>query len=127
MNYGNLFIDHIVLAVGDPAATARFYSETLGMEAVEMPGGKWVLKFGNQQINLQPADSLPSIAENTARGGANFCLLTETPLDQFVNHLKGKDVDIIEGPGHREGAAGALLSVYFYDPDGNLVEISNRI
>jgi len=32
-----------------------------------------------------------------------------------------------EGPVTRLGAAGTLESVYFRDPDGNLVEVSNVI
>ena len=34
-------------------------------------------------------------------------------------------VTIIEGPVRRTGATGPLLSVYFRDPDGNLIEVSN--
>jgi catechol 2,3-dioxygenase-like lactoylglutathione lyase family enzyme len=33
-------------------------------------------------------------------------------------------VQIIEGPVERTGALGAMLSVYFRDPDRNLIELS---
>jgi catechol 2,3-dioxygenase-like lactoylglutathione lyase family enzyme len=40
-------------------------------------------------------------------------------------HPVGSGIDVVEGPTERVGAAGALLSVYVRDPDGNLVELSN--
>jgi catechol 2,3-dioxygenase-like lactoylglutathione lyase family enzyme len=36
-------------------------------------------------------------------------------------------VAIIEGPAARAGGCGSILSVYFRDPDGNLVEVSNPL
>jgi hypothetical protein len=33
-------------------------------------------------------------------------------------------VEIEEGPAARDGALGAMTSVYFRDPDRNLVEVS---
>jgi catechol 2,3-dioxygenase-like lactoylglutathione lyase family enzyme len=36
-------------------------------------------------------------------------------------------VAIIEGPVERTGATGAILSIYFRDPDGNLIEVSNAL
>ncbi len=46
---------------------------------------------------------------------------------QVVEHFQRVGVTIVEGPAQRVGAAGPLLSVYFYDPDGNLVEVSNVV
>ncbi|TMH21751.1 MAG: VOC family protein, partial [Betaproteobacteria bacterium] len=34
-------------------------------------------------------------------------------------------VAIVEGPVERTGAAGPILSIYFRDPDRNLIEVSN--
>jgi catechol 2,3-dioxygenase-like lactoylglutathione lyase family enzyme len=34
-------------------------------------------------------------------------------------------VKIVEGPDERAGATSVILSIYFRDPDGNLVEVSN--
>jgi catechol 2,3-dioxygenase-like lactoylglutathione lyase family enzyme len=120
-------LDHIVLCVRDVAATRRFYEELLGMEALEERPGKWSLHFGAQKISLQEAGKVPSIARETVPGSGNFCLLTETPMDRVVAELKGAGVAIVDGPGERSGATGALLSVYFKDPDGNLVEVSNKV
>jgi catechol 2,3-dioxygenase-like lactoylglutathione lyase family enzyme len=44
-----------------------------------------------------------------------------------IQHLKSCFVEIEEGPVIRSGAVGTLESVYFRDPDGNLVEVSNVV
>jgi len=48
------------------------------------------------------------------------------PMDQIVAHLADCEVEIIEGPVARNGATGPLISIYFRDPDANLIELSNR-
>jgi catechol 2,3-dioxygenase-like lactoylglutathione lyase family enzyme len=40
-------------------------------------------------------------------------------------HLAREGIEIVAGPGKRAGAIAAILSVYFRDPDGNLIELSN--
>jgi catechol 2,3-dioxygenase-like lactoylglutathione lyase family enzyme len=42
-----------------------------------------------------------------------------------VAHLKTCGVAIEEGPVTKQGARGALRSVYCRDPDGSLIEISS--
>jgi catechol 2,3-dioxygenase-like lactoylglutathione lyase family enzyme len=59
-------------------------------------------------------------------GSADLCLLTETPLDDVIRHLGNCGVPALEGPVERTGANGPIRSVYFRDPDGNLVKVSNR-
>jgi catechol 2,3-dioxygenase-like lactoylglutathione lyase family enzyme len=120
-------IDHIVLAVRDVAATRRFYEDLLGMETREDRPGKYSLHFGAQKISLQDAASAPSIAKDTIPGSGNFCLLTSMPIGNVVAQLAQAGIAIVDGPGERAGATGPILSVYFRDPDGNLVEVSNRI
>ena len=120
-------LDHIVLVVADVARTCTFYQKVLGMRPIEHRPGQWALQFGTHKISLQSADSVPSIARRTTPGTGNFCVLTSTPIQSVVEHLAQSDVKIVDGPAHRVGAAGSLQSVYFYDPDGNLVEVSNVI
>ena len=117
--------DHIVLCVNDVTATRRFYETVLGMESHEERPGKWSLHFGANKISLQDAATAPGLAKKTAPGSGNFCLLTETPMPDVVAKLADAGVKIVEGPDERAGAIGTLLSVYFRDPDGNLVEVSN--
>jgi len=120
-------LDHIVLTVRDVAATRRFYEDLLGMEAREERPGKYSLHFGAQKISLQDAASAPSIAKETIPGSGNFCLLTFMPIGDVVAQLARAGIAIVDGPGERAGATGPILSVYFHDPDGNLVEVSTRI
>ena len=117
-------LDHIVLCVRDVAATRRFYERLLGMESREERPGKWSLHFGAQKISLQEAVGVPSIARDTVPGSGNFCLLTDLAIDEVVAQLGQAGVAIVDGPGERAGATGPILSVYFHDPDGNLIELS---
>jgi catechol 2,3-dioxygenase-like lactoylglutathione lyase family enzyme len=120
-------LDHIVLCVRDVAATRRFYEQLLGMESREERPGKWSLHFGAQKISLQDAMHAPAIARDTVPGSGNFCLLTDEPLDAVAAALHQAGVAILDGPAERAGATGPILSVYFHDPDGNLVEVSRPI
>ncbi|WP_102348896.1 VOC family protein [Bacillus sp. Marseille-P3661] len=119
-------IDHIVLTVKDVERTVDFYSNVLGME-VQVYGGKWkTMAFGQQRINLHELGSeVPIRAQNPTPGSADICLIASTPIEEVIQHVKAKGVEIEEGPIMRAGALGQLESIYFRDPDNNLVEVSN--
>lgn len=118
--------DHIVLCVKDVVSTRAFYEQHLGMESREERPGKWSLHFGNNKISLQDASTAPDIARDTAPGSGNFCLLTDMPIADYSAYLESQGIEVV-AEGEREGAVGPILSVYFNDPDGNLVEVSNPI
>ncbi len=119
-------IDHFVLVVKDAARTCSFYSRVLGMVPEKMSNGRWALHFGQQKINLQEVGlNVDPLARRPTPGAADFCLLTDLPIDDVMAHLKECGVEIFDGPARRIGATGPLLSVYFYDPDDNMVEVSN--
>ena len=124
-------IDHFVLTVASVPATCDFYARVLGF-GVETFGteggeGRTALTFGDQKVNLHEVgrEFTPRARVATA-GSGDFCLLTETPIDDVVAHLREAGVSIEEGPVPKTGATGPLTSVYFRDPDGNLVEVSNQ-
>jgi catechol 2,3-dioxygenase-like lactoylglutathione lyase family enzyme len=122
-------IDHIVLTVADIEVTTKFYERALGFqrEFFRGPDGapRYALKFGRQKINLQDRDTqTPTKAQQPTFGSGDFCLLAAVPLDDVVAHLKTVNVTIEAGPVPRRGAVGALRSIYFRDPDGNLVEVA---
>jgi catechol 2,3-dioxygenase-like lactoylglutathione lyase family enzyme len=119
-------LDHLVLTVKSVEASCDFYSRVLGMEVITFGAGRKALAFGNQKINLheQGKEFEPKAAHPTP-GSADLCFITNTPLDTVVAHLRTCGIAIIEGPVHRSGATGSIRSVYFRDPDQNLIEVSN--
>ena len=116
-------IDHIVLTVRDIDTAAAFYSRTLGMRAETFAGGRTALHFGNQKINLQTLGQ--ETRNHACIGSGDLCLITRLAPEKLVQHLLDEGVRIVEGPVHKTGALGPITSVYFNDPDGNLVEVSS--
>ena len=74
-------IDHFVLTVEDVETTCAFY-EALGGEVVTFGDDRKAVRFGDQKINLHPIDNdVPHVAGDPTPGGGDFCLLTETPIE----------------------------------------------
>ena len=121
-------LDHLVLTVADIGATCDFYRRVLGMEVVKFGAGRTALRFGSQKINLHPvANAIPLKAFRPMPGSADLCFVSATPLDEVIAHLGACGVEIIEGPSVRAGALGPVTSVYFRDPDMNLIEVSTYV
>lgn len=121
-------IDHLVLTVKDIDATCAFYGKALGMKVVTFGEGRKALAFGSQKINLhQQGKEIDPKAHRPMPGSGDVCLVTSVPLAEVMAHLKACGVALIDGPVRRTGAVGTLLSVYFRDPDLNLVEVSNYL
>ena len=125
-------IDHIVLTVSDIEASLQFYERVLGLERelFRGPDGqpRHALRFGAQKINLQDRRTeTPTKARQPTLGSGDFCLIAAVPLTAVIAHLEAMGIAIEAGPVPRRGARGALTSVYFRDPDGNLVEIAEYI
>lgn len=114
--------DHIVLTVSDIQRAVDFYTRVLRMEKVTFANGRMAVAFGNQKINFQ---RLGEEARNVANvGSGDVCLIATWPLAKIIDHLTREKVSIIEGPVEKSGAVGAIQSVYFLDPDKNLIEVS---
>ena len=122
-----LGLDHIVLCVRDVDETLSFYERILGMRAREERPGKWSLHFGSNKISIQDVQSSANLAKRTVPGSGNFCVLTDTPIGEVVEQLRSNNIEIVGGPTEKAGAVGKILSVYFRDPDSNLVEVSNPL
>ena len=121
-------LDHLVLTVRNIAATCDFYARVLGMETIAFGGGRKALSFGTQKINLHEHGSeFEPKAQTPTPGSADLCFITSVPLPNVIEHITACGVPIIEGPVRRTGATKPLLSIYFRDPDLNLIEVSNCI
>jgi catechol 2,3-dioxygenase-like lactoylglutathione lyase family enzyme len=118
-------LDHLVLTVRDIAATCAFYSTVLGMEGVTFGAGRKALAFGQQKFNLHEAGrEFEPKADRPTPGSADLCLIADGSLTAVIDHLRTCGVPILEGPVKRTGAMGPITSVYFRDPDQNLIEVS---
>ena len=119
-------IDHLVLTVKDIEATCSFYARVLGMNVTTFDGSRKALSFGVQKINLhQYGKEFDPKAKAPTPGSADLCFVTSVPIRDVITHLESCGVNLLEGPVHRTGARGPMVSVYFRDPDCNLIEVSN--
>lgn len=120
------YLDHLVLTVQSISATCEFYASVLGMEVVNFGENRKALRFGTQKINLHEiGKEFEPKAQRPTPGSADLCFITTLPITAVVEHLQGTGVQILEGPVKRTGARGQIESVYFRDPDLNLIEVSN--
>lgn len=118
-------LDHFVLTVADIQATCDFYRRVLGFQVVTFGQGRLALAFGQQKINLHQAGrEFEPKARHPFPGSADFCLITRHSMAEVLDRLQAAGVPVEDGPVARTGAMGPITSVYFRDPDGNLVEVS---
>ena len=89
--------------------------------------GRVALRVGNQKINLHPerGNDIGLLARIAAPGTEDLCFITNETPEAVIAHLSKEGVTGVEGPVSRTGALGPIMSVYFRDPDGNLIEVSS--
>jgi len=120
-------LDHIVLTTARTERCIDFYTRVLGMRLESFGEGRMALKFGGQKINLhERGKEFEPKATLAAPGTLDVCFIASVPLFEVIERLKAAGVPIIEGPVTKTGAQWPIRSVYVRDPDGNLVEISER-
>jgi catechol 2,3-dioxygenase-like lactoylglutathione lyase family enzyme len=125
-------IDHWVMVVDNLERTLAFY-ERLGFTIAyekrpnrpDMP----TIRIGNaQKINVHAREwpDRPGYlgARRPSVGGADFCLEWDGTVDEVLALLKRNGITPEAGPGPRSCARGTSTSVYFRDPDDNLVEFT---
>ncbi|XP_029297146.1 glyoxalase domain-containing protein 5 [Cottoperca gobio] len=119
-------LDHLVLTVKSVPDTINFYTSVLGMKVITFKGNRKALSFGQQKFNLhQLGQEFEPKAKHPTSGSADLCLITKTSLTTVASHLKVCGVELEHGPVVRSGAVGTITSLYFRDPDHNLIEVSN--
>jgi len=126
------FMDHIVLNVEDDEKMIAFYSTVLMFPAErldEYRAGK--VPFLSVRLNADTIiDLFPKkMWQKSARVGEGrenlnrFCIsLSKETWQELLERLNASSVPIEEGPVQRWGAHGTGTSIYFRDPEGNLIE-----
>jgi catechol 2,3-dioxygenase-like lactoylglutathione lyase family enzyme len=125
-------IDHIVLNVEDDEKMITFYSKVLMMapeRLEEYHAGK--VPFPSVRLNKDAIiDLFPKNmwhkGDRDGQGRENlnhFCIVLQKEMwADLLERLRANNVAIEEGPVPRWGAHGSGTSVYFRDPEDNLIE-----
>ena len=123
-------MDHIVLRNKDVETSLRFYTEVLGMQAERVE--QWragEVRFPSARLNADTiidffgTDQEP-IGKDGAKNQDHFCMVIEpTDMEDLKAKFEAMGVEIQAGPGKRWGSHGDGISLYIYDPDGNVVEL----
>ena len=124
-------IDHVVVMASDVDRSLDFYKNVLGGEAefeeAFRMGKIPVLRvrIGKAIINLQRLkEPAYIVADRLESGTVDLCFRWSRSIQEAIDWLKEKNVDVIEGPVPRPAANGVWgQSIYFRDPDGNLLEL----
>lgn len=125
-------MDHIVLNVENDAEMLEFYSKVLMLEterAEEYLQGK--VPFPSVRLNPDTIiDLFPKKMWQTIGDGGmgrkhlnHFCIsLSKEAWKGLFDRLRDNNIEIDEGPVPRWGAHGSGTSIYFRDPEDNLIE-----
>jgi catechol 2,3-dioxygenase-like lactoylglutathione lyase family enzyme len=121
-------IDHIVLNVADVERSLAFYERVLGLPAERVEAWRrGELRFPSVRVSDSTIIDLVHAPAGPGERGLNlahYCLVTDADdLDAVARELTSAGVTIEVGPATRSGARGNALSIYFRDPDNNLIEL----
>jgi catechol 2,3-dioxygenase-like lactoylglutathione lyase family enzyme len=119
--------DHVVLTTRDLERCLDFYTRVLDMKVERYGKDRIALRFGDHKFNVHPPGYDAGIkARVPTPGSLDMCFLADGPLEDVIVTLKRHNIPIEEGPVVRTGARFSIRSVYIRDPDGNLIEISEK-
>ena len=125
-------IDHAAIPLGDVDAMLEFYV-ALGFTVDESHAPlAYAIAINDQKLNLHaPAlwqsGKFDLRGPNAEPGCGDFCFVWQGGVDDATAFLDERGIKMIEGPVERAGgrARGSAVgtSVYFRDPDQNLLEL----
>jgi len=125
-------LDHIVINVVDIETTVRFYTEILQLPSErldEFEQGE--VPFPSVRLTADTIiDLFPKALwekqnpDQVCRPNLNhFCLVSERECwERLCERLNSSGVAIDDGPVKRWGAHGTGISIYFRDPEENVIE-----
>jgi catechol 2,3-dioxygenase-like lactoylglutathione lyase family enzyme len=120
-------IDYSVILVRDMTAMRRFYEDVLGFQFVRQLSPNWLeYQVGANTLALAKPGMTAADAP-TPKGSAALQLAFRVPpadVDRCADELAAKGIALVSPPtdrdfGHR--------TVFFRDPDGNLLEVYAEI
>lgn len=121
-------IAHVVLYVADPEASAAWYCDILGMTLVARVAdgpykGGIFLSFGEQDhdIALFKSDPAATKGREFEHIGLELASHSMDDLRRTYALFKKRNVRIHEVLDH-----GVSVGIYFYDPDGHLLEVFHQ-
>ena len=125
------FIDHVAITVADAERTTRFYDKLFGAEVPfdHAPDGRTLVRTvivgGGVRLNVhQQGNGIDLVADKPTPGSVDICFRFGGTIKDAEALLLGHGIEIIEGPSPRiDNEGNEAQSVYFKDPDGNLVEL----
>ena len=125
------FIDHVAITVADAERTTRFYDKLFGAEVPfdHAPQGKTLVRTvivgGGVRLNVhQQGNGIDLVADKPTPGSVDICFRFGGTITEAEALLLGHGIEIIEGPSPRiDNEGNQAQSVYFKDPDGNLIEL----
>lgn len=123
-------LDHLAITVADMDATLDFYKRVFGAHThyeAEFRKGDIpvvILQVGASRISVHLAASPASPHALVPQpGSADICFRWDGSIEEAQARLKEEGVEVVEGPVPRPAADGLSgQSVYFRDPDENLLE-----
>lgn len=120
-------IDHVAITVADIETTTAFYDRLFGAEVLRdhKPIVRALKLGGGVQLSVhQSGNGVDLVAARPTPGSVDICFRIPAPIEAAVLHLGKHGVAIVDGPSPRTASDGRpAQSVYFRDPDGNLIEL----
>jgi catechol 2,3-dioxygenase-like lactoylglutathione lyase family enzyme len=123
--------DHVAITVADVDTTIAWYQRVLDAEPLHLD--LWrdgtlpiaLLQVGASRLSVHPAvaPAAPH-ADAPTPGSADLCFRFDGSVAEILSLLDDAGVAVVDGPVPRPASTGELgSSVYFRDPDGNLLEL----
>lgn len=122
-------LNHIARESTDVKRLSKFYREMFGFEEVEtpdfgqfkiiwlrLPSSSFLIHLIQRSNELAPSSSIPVKDPSHIRLGHHLCFSISN-LHSFHNTLKDKGIETFETTN------GNIKRVFFYDPDGNGLEV----
>ncbi len=114
---------HTAILVSDLEKAEQFYGQVLGLSKVDRAlkyPGVWY-QLGDYQLHLMVDSTIPSGLHNTEKWGRNrHVAFAVTDLQAAKEHLTAAGCAI-------QMSASGRAALFTYDPDGNVIELSEVV